>query len=78
MSVVIFNNTFDENALPLSNITLRRAKYIDQSRAGGISAITGSCIEIHRHFVYFVIRIRGVHPDPNPTRTRPESRVRSG
>ena len=27
MSVVIFNNTFDENALPLSNITLRRAKY---------------------------------------------------
>ena len=59
MSVVIFNNTFDENALPLSNITLRRAKYIDQSRAGGISAITGSCIEIHRHFVYFVVRIHG-------------------
>ena len=27
MSVVIFNNTFDENALPLSNITLRRAKF---------------------------------------------------
>ena len=42
VKVVIFNNTFDENALPLSNITLRRAKYIDQSRAGGISAITGS------------------------------------
>ena len=46
MSVAIFNNTFDcpfdKNALPLSNITLRRAKYIDQSRAGGISAITGS------------------------------------
>ena len=40
MSVGIFN-TFDENALPLSNITLRRAKYIDQSRAEGISAITG-------------------------------------
>ena len=42
MIVVIFNNTFDENALPLSNITPRRAKYIDQSRARGISAITGS------------------------------------
>ena len=42
MSVVIFNNTFDENELPLSSITLRRAKYIDQSRAGWISAITGS------------------------------------
>ena len=44
MSVVIYNNTFDENALPLSNITLKRAKYIDQSRAGGISAITGWCL----------------------------------
>ena len=44
MSVGIFNNTFDENALPLSNITLRRAKYIDQSRAGVISAITGSSL----------------------------------
>ena len=48
MSVVIFNNMFDDFliSMPLSNPVvqhyLRRAKYIDQSRAGGISAITGS------------------------------------
>ena len=48
MSVVIFNNMFDDFliSMPLSNPVvqhyLRRAKYIDQSRAGGIPAITGS------------------------------------
>ena len=50
MSVVIFNNMFDDFLIstPLSNPVvqhyLRRAKYIDQSRAGGISAITGSSV----------------------------------
>ena len=55
MSVVIFNNTFDNFLISKPRLIetkriaavqhyQRRAKYIDQSRAGGISAITDSSL----------------------------------